>query len=149
MVEDVVPAFNEIVRMSLAQLFNEIKNDRIVIFADKSEDWYISLGNLNASRNALKNVFNTLGHVKLVKISDDTTEVRLILTRYYSLKRSKEAQTLEEFIRKATFNRLNKREVKALELFNDLNEKYIGKAAADTFYSYIRSLAQLIITPIN
>ncbi|NHJ47394.1 MAG: hypothetical protein FK733_06350 [Asgard group archaeon] len=149
MVEDVVPAFNEIVRMSLAQLFNEIKNDRIVVYDEKSNDWYVSLGKINASRNALKNAFNTLGYVKLVKISDDTTEIRLILTRYYSLKRSKEAQTLEEFIRKATFNRLNKKEVKALELFNDLNEKYIGKEAADTFYSYIRSLAQLIITPIN
>jgi hypothetical protein len=149
MVEDVVPAFNEIVRHSLAQLFTEIKKDRIVEFDEKSEEWYVSLGTINASIVALKNLFSTLGFVKLVKTSSDTTEVRINLKRYYSLKRSKEAQTLEEFIRKATFNRLNKREVKALEIFNDLNEKYIGKAAADTFYSYIRSLAQIIITPIN
>lgn len=149
MVEDVVPAFNKIVRTTLSESFSNFKDDRIVLFDEKSNDWYISIGKINASKIALRNVFTTIKDISLVRVSDDITELRYLLTNYYSLKRNKESQTLEEFIRKATFNQLGKREVKALEFFNDLNEKYIGKAAADIFYSYIRSLAQIIITPLN
>ncbi|NHJ33327.1 MAG: hypothetical protein FK732_10715 [Asgard group archaeon] len=121
----------------------------MVVFDEKSNDWYVSLGRINVSKIALNQVFSSLENISLEKISDDVTEVRLVLTNYYSLKRSKESQTLEEFIRKATFNQLGKNEVKALEFFNDLNEKYIGKTSGDTLHSYIRSLAQLIITPMD
>jgi hypothetical protein len=77
------------------------------------------------------------------------TEVRLILTPHYSLKRSKESQTIEEFIRKASYGRLSKNEVRALEFFSELSEKYIGKSAANTFYSNLRSLSQMIITTVE
>ncbi|NHK30277.1 MAG: hypothetical protein FK730_02925 [Asgard group archaeon] len=149
MIEDIVPVFNEIVRIVLANSFSNLKDDRVVTFDEKNNDWYISLGRVNVSKIALNQIFSTIENISLVKISDDITEVRFILTNYYSLKKSKESQTLEEFIRKATFNQLGKNEVKALEFFNNLNEKYIGKTSADTLHSYIRSLAQVIITPMD
>jgi hypothetical protein len=149
LIEDIVPAFNKIVRIVLANSFTNLKDDRVVAFDEKNNDWYVSLGRINVSKIALNQVFSTIENISLEKISDDVTEVRYILTSYYSLKRSKESQTLEEFIRKATFNQLGKNEVKALEFFNDLNEKYIGKTSAETLHSYIRSLAQLIIAPMD
>jgi hypothetical protein len=65
------------------------------------------------------------------------------------LKRSKDAQNLEEFIRKAAYSKLSKNEVRALEFFSELSEKYIGKSAANTFYSNLRSLSQMIITTVE
>ncbi|MHA1213276.1 MAG: hypothetical protein ACTSSH_12570 [Candidatus Heimdallarchaeota archaeon] len=124
-VEEVVPSFNKIIRTALADAFTIFKDDRIVNFAEKTSDWYISFGTVNVPINALKFVFKTMKNISLVKEQEDVTEVRLLLTEHYSLKRSKETQTIEEFIRKASFNQLNKMEVKALEFFGDLNEKYI------------------------
>lgn len=148
-VEEIVPSFNKIVRTALSETFTIFKDERLVKFDVKSNDWYISLGIVNVPQSALNNVFKTIYNVQLKKIQNDQTEIRLILTDYYSLKRFKETQTLEEFIRKSVFNELNKSEIKALEFFSNLNEKYIGKSTADIFYSFIRSLAQLIITPVT
>ena len=97
----------------------------------------------------MKHIFSTINTVDFVKSKDDMTEARYVLSKFYTLKRSKESQTLEEFIRKTAYSNLNKGEVKALEFFSELNDKYIGKSAADTFYSNIRSLAQIILTPVE
>ncbi len=148
-VEEVVPAFNKIVRTTMASSFNVLKDDRIVSFDERTNDWYISLGTVNIPIKSMKHIFSTIENVSFVKSRNNLTEARLLLNKYYSLKRSKESQTLEEFIRKAAYNHLNKSEVKALEFFSELNEKYIGKSAADTFYSNIRSLAQIFITPVE
>ncbi|MBN1329262.1 MAG: hypothetical protein JXA54_07290 [Candidatus Heimdallarchaeota archaeon] len=148
-VEDTVPSFNKIVRTALSEPFNIFKDERLVKYDEKSNDWYVSLGVVNIPQTAIKSIFNGIKNVQLKKIQNDQTEICLILTEYYSLKRNKETQTLEEFIRKSVFNELNKAELKALEFFSNLNEKYIGKSTADTFYSFIRSLAQIIITPVS
>ena len=145
--EEIVPAFNKIVRTALSDAFSIFKEDRIVKFDERSKNWYISLGNVAIPKNILSPVFSSLPSVALKKLPDDKTEIRFLVTKYYSLKRVKEDQTIEEFIRKATYNDLNKKEIKALEFFNTLIERYIGSSAADTFYSYIRALAQIIITP--
>ncbi|NHJ83855.1 MAG: hypothetical protein FK734_00250 [Asgard group archaeon] len=147
-VEEIVPIFNQIIRATLSSKFTIFKDKRIVKFDEKTDDWYVSYGSCAIPLATLKNIFN-FDFAKFSKGKDDLNEVRVALTDYYSLKRYKDPQTLEEFIRKATFNLLNKKEIKALEFFGELNEKYIGKSASDTFYSYIRSLAQMIITTVE
>lgn len=148
-IEEVVPVFNKMVRQTLAVAFNLFNDDLAVKFDEKTEDWYISLDNLILPQSTLKHIFRGIKNVSFVKSKDELTEVRLILTPHYSLKRSKDAQNLEEFIRKAAYSKLSKNEVRAMEFFSELSEKYIGKSAANTFYSNLRSLSQMIITTVE
>lgn len=148
-IEEVVPVFNKMVRQTLAVAFNLFSDDRAVKFDENTNDWYISLDTLILPPSTLKFIFNSIKNLSFVKSKDNLTEVRLILTPHYSLKRSKESQTIEEFVRKASYGRLSKNEVRALEFFSELSEKYIGKSAANTFYSNLRSLSQMIITTVE
>jgi len=147
--EEVVPVFNKMVRQTLAVAFNLFSDDRAVKFDENTNDWYISLDTLILPPSSLKFIFSGIKNLSFVKSKDDLTEVRLILTPHFSLKRSKESQTIEEFIRKAAYGKLGKNEVRALEFFSELSEKYIGKSAANTFYSNLRSLSQMIITTVE
>jgi len=144
---EIVPAFNKIVRTALSDAFSIFNEDRLVKFHEKTKQWYVSLGRVNLPKSLLSQVFSSLTNVAFVKLRDEQTEILFLLTKYYPLTREKEDQTLEEFIRKATYNDLKKKEIKALEFFNALIENYIGSSAADLFYSYIRAIAQIIITP--
>ncbi|MCE7745329.1 MAG: hypothetical protein GPJ52_09370 [Candidatus Heimdallarchaeota archaeon] len=148
-IEEVVPVFNKMVRQTLAVAFNLFSDYRAVKFDENTNNWYISLDTLILPPSTLKFIFNNIKNLSFVKNKDDLTEVRLILTPHYSLKRSKESQTIEEFIRKASYGRISKNEVRALEFFSKLSEKYIGKSAANTFYSNLRSLSQIIITTVE
>jgi hypothetical protein len=147
-VEEVVPLFSNSIRITMEQPYKSFKDDRIVKFDEKTNDWYISCGILNMPIGNLKSSLKDVKYLQLVKISNDTTEIRYTLTHFYSLKRTKESQTIEEFIRKALFNILNKREIKALEFFGELYETYIGKASAEVYFNNLNSLAQIIITPL-
>jgi len=147
-VEEVVPLFSNNIRITMEQPYKAFKDDRIVKFDEKTDDWYISCGILNMPIENLRASLKDVKHLQLMKQSNDTTEVRFTLTHFYSLKRTKESQTIEEFIRKALFNILNKREIKALEFFGELYEKYIGKASAEVYFNNLNSLAQIILTPI-
>ena len=129
--------------------FNLFKDNRVVKYDEKTSDWYISLDTLTLTPRTLKTIFGNIKNLSFVKGKDDKTEIRLILTSHYALKRSKESQSIEEFIRKAAYGKLSKNEVKALEFFSELCEKYIGKSAANTFYSNLRSLSQMIITTVE
>ncbi len=147
--EEVVPVFNKMVRQTLAVTFNLFSDDRAVKFDENTNDWYISLDTLILPSSALKFIFSGIKNLSFVKSKEDLTELRLILTPHYSLKRSKESQTIVEFVMKASYGKLNKNEVRALEFFSELSEKYIGKSAANTFYSNLRSLSQMIITTVE
>ena len=147
-VEEVVPLFNNSIRMTMEQPYKVFKDNHIVKFDEKTNDWHISYGTLNMPISSLKSVLANVKNLQLVKVSNETTEIRLQLTHLYALKRTKEAQTIEEFIRKALFSILNKREIKALEFFGNLNEKYIGKSSAQVYFNNLNSLAQVILTPI-
>lgn len=147
-VEEVVPLFSNNIRITMEQPYKAFKDERIVKFDEKTNDWYISCGKLNMPINNLRAALKDVKHLQLLKLTNETTEIRLTLTHFYALKRTKEPQTIEEFIRKALFNILNKREIKALEFFGDLYEKYIGKASAEVYYNNLNSLAQIILTPV-
>jgi len=148
-IEEVVPVFNKMVRQTIAVAFNLFRDDRIVKFDENTNDWYISLDTLILPTSTLKYIFSSIKKLSFVKRKDDLTEVRLVLTPHYSLKRSKESQTIEEFIRKAAYSKLSKNEIRALEFFSELSEKYIGKSAANTLYSNLRSLSQMLITTVE
>ena len=147
-VEEVVPLFSNSIRITMEQPYKAFKDDRVVKFDEKTNDWYISCGILNMPIGNLRTALKEVKYLQLVKLSNETTEIRYILTHFYSLKRTKESQTIEEFIRKALFNILNKREIKALEFFGNLYEMYIGKASAEVYFNNLNSLAQIILTPL-
>jgi len=147
-VEEVVPLFSNSIRITMEQPYKAFKDDRVVKFDEKTNDWYISCGILNMPIGNLRTALKEVKYLQLVKLSNETIEIRYKLTHLYSLKRTKESQTIEEFIRKALFNILNKREIKALEFFGDLYETYIGKATAEVYFNNLNSLAQIILTPL-
>ena len=118
-------------------------------YDEKKKDWYIPLGKINLHITNLNSILGNLESVYFEKDGDETTEIRLSLDEYNPPKRTKDSQSIELFLRRALVNNLNKKEFKALEFFGDLNERYIGKSATNTFYSSFRSLAQIIITPIE
>ena len=148
-VEEAIPIFNRSIRNALSLPFDLFKKDRIINYDEKKKDWYISLGKVNLHITNLNSILGNLESVYFVKEGDEVTEIRLSLEEYNPPKRTKDSQSVELFLRRALVNNLNKKEFKALEFFGDLNERYIGKSATSTFYSSFRSLAQIIITPIE
>lgn len=148
-VEEAIPAFNQCIRTALHLPFDVFNAENFVNFDDKSKKWYISLGKLNIPVIHLKLLFGSIESVYFVKNADDSTDVRFSLEEFESPKRSKDSQSIELFLRRALVSSLNRKEFKALEFFGDLNERYIGKSATSTFFSSFRSLAQIIITPIE
>jgi hypothetical protein len=148
-VEDVVPLFNQSIRLIMGKTFEVFKNDEIVFYDEKAKEWYITIGKLPLTKKCLKYIFRTMPFLSFHKSSDDTIEVRYMLSEFNAPKRIKESQSIQVFIRRAVLNQLNKNEFKALNFFGDLNEKYIGKSAANTFYSYTRLLGQMILSPLE
>ncbi|MFW9924024.1 MAG: hypothetical protein ACFFDW_12130 [Candidatus Thorarchaeota archaeon] len=145
--EEVVPLFNELIRNTLTTPFKIFQNDRIIEFDDKTKDWYISLGKVGLPKKYLQTIFSSMGKLYFETDSDERSDIRYSLSNFLSQKRSKDSQSIEEFLRRALYQTLSKNELKAIEFFSELNEKYIGKDASNTFYSYFRSLAQTIISP--
>jgi len=148
-VEETVPIFNQLIRSTLEIPFIIFNNLQIIEFDEKQKEWYISFGKLNIPPNHLQTILNSIENLHFVKDSNNLTEVRFMLTDYSSQKRAKDSQSVEVFLRRALFIDLSKKEFKALEFFSELNERYVGKSAADTFYSNFRSLAQIIISPME
>ncbi len=148
-VEEAIPIFYQSVRTALSIPFSVFTTGNIVNFDSQRKQWYISLGKIKLPAMHLKLLLGTIDSLYYVKEVDDTTDVRVSLQYFDTPKRSKDSQSIELFLRRALVNNLNKKEFKALEFFGDLNERYIGKSATNTFYSSFRSLAQIIITPIE
>jgi len=148
-VEEAIPIFNQSIRTALSLPFDVFSTGNNVIFDEKRKWWYISLGKIKLPAIHLKLILGTVDSLYFVKDIDDTTDIRLSLEAYTPPKRTKDSQSIELFLRRALVNNLNRKEFKALEFFGDLNERYIGKSATNTFYSSFRSLAQIIITPIE
>ena len=129
--------------------FEMFRNDKVIKYDQKAKEWYVSLGKLNLPKKYLKIILGVIDNLHFEKESDDTIDVRYLLTDFPSQKRAKDDQSIEIFMRRAIYIQLTKNELKAIEFFSELNENYIGKDAANTFYSYLRSLAQMIVSPVE
>ncbi len=148
-VEEAIPIFNQSIRTALSLPFDVFAVGNKVDFDDKRKLWYISLGRVKLPAAHLNFILGTIDSLYFVKEIDDATDIRLSLEAFDPPKRTKDSQSIELFLRRALVSNLNRKEFKALEFFGDLNERYIGKSATNTFYSSFRSLAQIIITPIE
>lgn len=148
-VEEAIPTFNQCIRIALSLPFDLFIKENLVNFDNKTKEWYISLGKLNLPAIHLKLIFGSIESLYFVKGADEATDVRLSLESFDSPRRSKDSQSIELFLRRALVSNLNRKEFKALEFFGDLSERYIGTSATNTFFSSFRSLALIIITPIE
>lgn len=146
-VEEVLPIFNQNIRVIMQKVFEVFTQDPVVKYEEKKKYWFISFGIIDLPKNYLKKILGTVPALKFVKKSNEQTELQFVLTNFVRESKIKETQSIEEFLRAGLLHELNQREFKALEFLGELTEKYIGKIAGNTFFSNTRILAQLIITP--
>jgi hypothetical protein len=144
--EEIIPQFNQIIRIVLDKVFTVIKDDKIVKSDGKQKNFYIQIARVSLPKRYLKQILGDIPNIDYSSISKDSSEIRYILKHGLKVKK-KESQTLEKYMRLALVQKLNEKEFKALEFFGDLTEEYIGKTAANTFFSHIRHLAQLFLSP--
>ncbi|MEA2071313.1 MAG: hypothetical protein U9O98_08485, partial [Asgard group archaeon] len=144
--EAIVPVFNENIRFLLDESFAIFTDDQLVKYDSKKKEWYIPILTLDLPKSCVKRVFTSLPNV-VVKKKNEQTEIRFLLADFESSMKAKDAQTIETFLRCSVFQTLNKEEFKALDFFGELNERYIGKSTANRFFSNIKHLAQMILSP--
>ncbi|MBD3192027.1 MAG: hypothetical protein GF308_15375 [Candidatus Heimdallarchaeota archaeon] len=146
-VEEVLPVFNQNIRVVMQKVFEIFTHDPVVKYDEKKKHWFISFGIVDLPKSYLKTLLGTVPTLDFVKKSNEQTELQFVLTKFVRESKAKGTQSIEEFLRAGLLYELNQREFQALEFLGELTEKYIGKIAGNTFFSNTRILAQLIITP--
>ncbi|NHJ83852.1 MAG: hypothetical protein FK734_00235 [Asgard group archaeon] len=149
--QEVSLTFNNMIRESIAAVFEVIKDDMTVRMDPRTKDFYIKIDSIDLDKKYLQNLFDNMSYAQCMKSSDDKSEIRLNISQLLPMinTRKKKAQTMRAYIRDGVKDVLRLQHMKAFNSLGELVEIYIGEQAADLFFTKRRILEQLILEAID